>query len=138
MKDNSNLKKVHGKAAKKRKHFIPEKPYPEYPLTPHSAGVWMKKIRGEIHYFGRWGRTHNGKMELLPDDTWWQDALAIYKAQTDDLHAGRTLRVMGWSSTLLLLRKQKREIALARYRLHPHRIARPNGGDLGAAWAAGP
>ncbi len=95
---------MHGKVAKKRKNFIPEKPYPDFPLTPHSAGVWMKKIRGEVHYFGRWGRIRNGKMERLPDDSWWQDALAIYKAQADDLHAGRTPRVKGDGLTVGELR----------------------------------
>ena len=34
-------------------------------------------------------------MERLPDDSWWQDALAIYKAQADNLHADRIPRVKG-------------------------------------------
>ena len=33
----------------------PSKPYPEFPLTPHPAGYWCKKIRGKVHYFGPWG-----------------------------------------------------------------------------------
>ncbi len=53
----------------------PEKPYADYPLTPHSAGVWCKKIRGKVHYFGPW------------DD--WQGALNEFLAQRDDLYAGR-------------------------------------------------
>src|SRR6266568_4740776 len=32
----------------------PSKPYPAFPLTAHPAGYWCKKIRGKIHYFGRW------------------------------------------------------------------------------------
>jgi integrase len=62
-----------GKPAKPSK---PEKPYPEFPLTAHPAGVWCKKIRGQLHYFGPW------------DDP--DGALRRYNDQKDDLHAGRT------------------------------------------------
>ena len=51
----------------------------------------MKKIRGKIHYFGRWGRVVGGKLERVEGDG-WKDALELYKAQADDLHAGRKPR----------------------------------------------
>jgi integrase len=56
----------------------PAKPYPEFPLRAHATGYWCKKIRGRLHYFGRW------------DDP--DGALAKYNEQKDDLHAGRTPR----------------------------------------------
>jgi integrase len=56
----------------------PEKPYPEFPLTPHPNGTWVKKIRGRLFYFGPW------------DDP--QAALDKYLREKDDLHAGRVPR----------------------------------------------
>lgn len=72
----------------------PEKPYADFPLYPHPSGHWAKKIRGKLHYFGRWGRKQNGSMERVDGDG-WQAALDLYQEQRDDLHAGRTPRTTG-------------------------------------------
>src|SRR5262245_44861895 len=69
----------------------PKKPYPDFPLTPHPSGKWMKKIRGKIHYFGNWARRMEGVLVRIAGDG-WEEALAEYKAVADDLHAGRTPR----------------------------------------------
>ena len=53
----------------------PLKPYPEFPLFPHSNGQWAKKVKGKLHYFGKW------------DDP--DAAIKRFKEQVDDLHAGR-------------------------------------------------
>ncbi len=92
---NSTRQKRRGKADR------PKKPYPDFPLTPHASGAWMKKINGKIFYFHRWARTRNGKLEKVEGDG-WKEALALYKAQADDLHAGRTPRVRKVGEGLIL------------------------------------
>jgi integrase len=69
----------------------PQKPYPEFPLCYHASGRYYKKIRGRFYYFG-WYRGANA----IP----WQDALAQYQKQRDDLYAGRTPRVEGEGLTI--------------------------------------
>src|SRR5262245_43964044 len=59
----------------------PEKPYPDFPLFAHDNGLWAKKIRRRLHYFGPWR-----------DDRQGQAAEAKYSEQREDLHAGRRPR----------------------------------------------
>src|SRR5215471_13234751 len=79
MSEHSSRKPRRRKAADR-----PKKPYPEFPLTPHASGAWQKKIRGKIHYFGRWARRENGKLVRVEGDG-WEEALEEYKAVVADL-----------------------------------------------------
>ncbi|HVL11460.1 MAG TPA: hypothetical protein VM529_02785 [Gemmata sp.] len=87
------------RTSRRRKPDRPKKPYPDIPLSPHASGTWQKKIRGKIHYFGRWARVVDGKLTRVPGDG-WEDALREYKEVADDLHAGRTPRVKGGGLTV--------------------------------------
>ena len=86
---NSNRKRRRRKSTVDR----PPKPYPDFPLGPAPCGYWQKRIRGKIHYFGKWGHVVNGKLERLQEDGCWQDALALYEKQREALFAGRTPRI---------------------------------------------
>jgi hypothetical protein len=56
----------------------PGEPNPEFPLYAHAAGVWAKRFRGKLYYFGPWND---------PDG-----ALKKYLEQKCALHAGRKPR----------------------------------------------
>lgn len=71
------------KSTKKPSTDKPAKPYADFTLYPHASGRWAKRIRGKIHYFGRW--------RDVPGDG-WQAALDLFHEQRDDLYAGRVPR----------------------------------------------
>jgi integrase len=52
-----------------------------HPCFPHANGYWAKKVRGKLHYFGRWR-----------DDPRGNRARELWVGQRDDLLAGREPR----------------------------------------------
>lgn len=56
--------------------------HPDFPLFPHQAGWWAKKVRKRLHYFGK-----------IADDPKGQAALEEWNRVRDDLLAGRAPRL---------------------------------------------
>jgi integrase len=66
----------------------PAKPSDDFPLTPHPAGYWCKKIRGKLHYFGKRFDFSDPAAAAAAAE----DALTDYHSQADALHSGRKPR----------------------------------------------
>jgi integrase len=66
----------------KPKPTLARKPRADFPLFPHQAGYWAKKVRGKLHYFGKVATDPKGQAAL---DRWIE--------QRDELLAGRVPRV---------------------------------------------
>lgn len=88
MSAKSTRRSSSGKSATDR----PPKPYPDFPLGAAPNGCWQKRIKGELWYFGRWGRTVKGVMTRIQEDGCWELALRLYKAQIDEIILGREPR----------------------------------------------
>jgi integrase len=73
--------------ASRSKPAKPLKPSPDFPLFAHGNGMWAKKVRGRVRYFGKWSD---------PDA-----ALKKWNVQKDDLLAGRTPRPVAPDELLL-------------------------------------
>lgn len=74
----------------------PKKPYAGFPLNFHPTGRFSKKIRGQVHYFGRWGSKRGEKIVPVENlDEVCTAAVDLYDLQRDDLQAGRKPRKQG-------------------------------------------
>lgn len=90
----------------KAKAKTPKKPYPDFPLSPHASGAWQKKIKGKLHYIGRWGSRKNGVVQQLPGDEWWKPALEQWEAERDARYTGREIRTATGELTVMDLANQ--------------------------------
>lgn len=68
-------------SARRKATNRPRKPRPDFPLFPHAAGYWAKKVCQRLRYFGR-----------IDSDPKGTAALALWLEQKDDLLAGREPR----------------------------------------------
>lgn len=103
-----------------------EKPYPDFPLFPHASGRWAKKIRGDLHYFGRWGHKQGAAVVPVPDfRAGWEAALTEYEANRDALQRGLPRQV---STGVYTLRD------LANDFLHAQRLKVDSGDVSGRHW----
>lgn len=66
----------------------PKKPYNEFPLYPHPLGYWSRKVDGKLLHFGRWGRIIKGKLERLPYEKGYKDALRLHNARINAAKLG--------------------------------------------------
>jgi integrase len=66
----------------------PTKPHDKFPLFPHAAGYWAKKICGKLVYFGPHWKPGDAAAARACADA----ALEDYTRQAADLHAGRRSR----------------------------------------------
>jgi integrase len=80
-------------------HDRPGKPYPEFPMVAHPSGHWAKKIKGRLYYFGPWGKRVDGEIVWIDDEGNWKPALERYKAEVDNIHAGRPQRAKAVEGT---------------------------------------
>ena len=72
----------------------PQKPYDGFPLFPHATGRWAKKIRQNLHYFGKVADDPDGKQALEKLNREWpylKDGRTPPAIDTED---GCTLRVL--------------------------------------------
>ncbi|HWE95985.1 MAG TPA: tyrosine-type recombinase/integrase [Tepidisphaeraceae bacterium] len=89
----------------------PAKPYPDFPLTPHPNGQWVKKVKGDLFYFGRWKEDSRG-VNALAD--WLSRKDAIFAgldklrvaAVADDMTLGRLMGMFLESRRAAMLAKE--------------------------------
>ena len=69
----------------------PAKPYPDYPLGFHVSGRITRKVKGKLHYFGRWGHKQGDRIVPVEDvEAACREALDEFNRQWPYLSEGKT------------------------------------------------
>lgn len=61
-----------------RKASKPAKPRKDFPLFAHASGQWAKKVRGKLHYFGKWDDPVAAELK------WQRDKSALIEGRDPD------------------------------------------------------
>src|SRR6056297_3426304 len=82
-----------------RKATKPSKPRKDFPLFAHASGQWSKKVRGKLHYFGKWDDPNAAEAK------WERDKLALLEGRHPDHDDGGD--TVGWLCNVFMDSKQR-------------------------------
>ncbi|WP_168566924.1 tyrosine-type recombinase/integrase [Crateriforma spongiae] len=82
-----------------RKASKPSKPRKDFPLFAHASGQWAKKVRGRLHYFGKWDNP------VAAEAKWERDKLALLEGR--DPNRDDTGDTVGWLCNVFMDSKQR-------------------------------
>ncbi len=88
----------------------PAKPRDDFPLFPHQAGQWAKKVKGKLHYFGVWADPKAAEAK------WERDKLALLSGEEPSVVYGESL---GWAGNAYLeskhLQRERDELSIRQF-----------------------
>ena len=100
------------KSTKSRRANKPTKPHPDFPLFPHATGLWAKKVRGKMRYFGPWGDLERALNRWLDE----KDDLLASRSPREDTGGLTVKELADQFLTLKLSRVKTGELSAYSYR----------------------